>query len=161
MLHVRRPAVPLAAVALLAGCGSGGATTAPSDGSAPSRDQVRMALVRLGVQPREGDRTFRIPGHGMEPTLRPADRVIVRPYDERGPARGDVVAYTSRVGRDACGDGIRLARVARTGRERFVVLGDNRAVSCDSRTVGPVTRSELVGQVVAVYWPPGRVRRVR
>src|SRR3954465_12314328 len=118
MLHVRRPALPLAAIALLGGCGDGGATTAPRDGSAPSQDEVRLALVRLGVQPREGDRTFRIPGHGMEPTLPPAGRVIGGPYDERRPARGDVVAYTSRAGRDACGDGIRLARVARAARER-------------------------------------------
>src|SRR3954447_4320148 len=88
MSHVRRPALTLAAIGLLAGCGGGGAATAPRGKSASAREQVRLALARLGVRPRQGDRTFRIPGHGMEPTLRPADRVIVRPYGARAPAPG-------------------------------------------------------------------------
>jgi signal peptidase I len=36
------------------------------------------------------------------------------------------------------------------------VLGDNRAESCDSRAFGHVAEDDLIGRVVATYWPPGR-----
>ena len=39
----------------------------------------------------------------------------------------------------------------------FVMLGDNRTQSCDSRTWGSVPRANLIGRVFAVYWPPGRI----
>jgi signal peptidase I len=37
------------------------------------------------------------------------------------------------------------------------VLGDNRIRSCDSRVWGMLPRSEVVGKVVATYWPPTRI----
>ena len=40
---------------------------------------------------------------------------------------------------------------------QYVMLGDNRAQSCDSREWGPVARANLIGKVIAVYWPPNRV----
>jgi signal peptidase I len=39
----------------------------------------------------------------------------------------------------------------------FFFLGDNRAHSCDSRYWGSVPRRNLVGPVVALYWPPDRI----
>jgi signal peptidase I len=39
----------------------------------------------------------------------------------------------------------------------YVMLGDNRAQSCDSRIWGSVTRAALIGKVFAVYWPPNRI----
>jgi len=42
-------------------------------------------------------------------------------------------------------------------KDGYIVLGDNRASSCDSRRWGPVPRKELVGPVVAVWWPPKRI----
>jgi signal peptidase I len=38
-----------------------------------------------------------------------------------------------------------------------LVLGDNRARSCDSRAFGPVAEDALLGRVVATYWPPDRI----
>ena len=39
----------------------------------------------------------------------------------------------------------------------YVMLGDNRIHSCDSRAWGPVPRKNLIGKVFAVYWPPNRI----
>jgi signal peptidase I len=39
----------------------------------------------------------------------------------------------------------------------FVMMGDNRNASCDSRSWGAVPRENLIGKVFAVYWPPGRI----
>jgi signal peptidase I len=45
----------------------------------------------------------------------------------------------------------------RVPEDEYVLLGDNRASSCDSRRWGTVPRDDLIGPVYAVYWPPGRL----
>ena len=42
-------------------------------------------------------------------------------------------------------------------RDHYVMMGDNRSQSCDSRTWGAVPRGNLIGKVFAVYWPPKRI----
>jgi signal peptidase I len=41
--------------------------------------------------------------------------------------------------------------------DAYFMMGDNRAQSCDSREWGSVPRSDLIGPVFAVYWPPQRI----
>jgi signal peptidase I len=42
-------------------------------------------------------------------------------------------------------------------KDDYIVLGDNRSASCDSRIWGTVPRSSLIGPVIAVYWPVSRI----
>ena len=46
---------------------------------------------------------------------------------------------------------------ARIPAASYFVLGDNRAMSCDSRRWGFVPRSNIIGRAEAIYWPPNRV----
>jgi signal peptidase I len=41
-------------------------------------------------------------------------------------------------------------------RGEFYVMGDNRAVSCDSRFWGPIRGSSIIGRVITVLWQDGR-----
>jgi signal peptidase I len=41
--------------------------------------------------------------------------------------------------------------------DQYLMVGDNRSNSCDSRVWGQVPRGNLIGPVFATYWPPDRI----
>lgn len=43
----------------------------------------------------------------------------------------------------------------------YYVLGDNRIVSKDSRSFGPVDDARFVGKAVVCFWPPSKIRILR
>jgi signal peptidase I len=42
-------------------------------------------------------------------------------------------------------------------KDKYLMMGDNRRQSCDSRRWGLVSRSALIGEVFLTYWPLGRI----
>ena len=110
-------------------------------------------------------RLLRVYGHSMAPTLKPGELIIIneRAYDVHPPQRGDMVAarpaafggraFVKRIA------GLPHERVTLDGREwrlgadQFFLLGDQRDDGIDSRSFGPVTRTELIGPVRLRLWP--------
>jgi signal peptidase I len=42
-------------------------------------------------------------------------------------------------------------------KDMYLMMGDNRSSSCDSRRWGLVPKANLIGEVFATYWPPSRI----
>lgn len=48
-------------------------------------------------------------------------------------------------------------REYRAVKEEYIVFGDNRSHSSDSRSWGPIKKRDIIGRAWFVYWPPGLV----
>jgi nickel-type superoxide dismutase maturation protease len=97
-----------------------------------------------------------VTGPSMAPAVRAGDQLLVRPV-RRGalPVTGSVVVVALP---DRPLAVKRLARVAADG--TVWVEGDNPASSTDSRSLGALPATAVVGRVVWRLWPrPGHVRR--
>jgi len=88
---------------------------------------------------------FRVDDRSMEPTLSPGDYVLVNrwSYALHGPVQGDLV-----VARDPENPTRHVVkRIADVADGSVYLVGDNAALSRDSRTYGAVPRDLLVGRV--------------
>ena len=59
-----------------------------------------------------------------------------------------------KVSADATGD-------VRLGPRTYYVLGDNRSVSRDSRSFGPIDDKHVVGKALLCFWPPSKIRLIK
>jgi len=50
-----------------------------------------------------------------------------------------------------------LGKLRRIPKQMYLMEGDNRAHSCDSRVWGLVPRANIIGKVVLTYWPLNRL----
>jgi signal peptidase I len=50
-----------------------------------------------------------------------------------------------------------LPGATRIPKEEYLMMGDNRRDSCDSRVWGLVPRGDIIGEVFFTYWPLGRI----
>jgi len=44
---------------------------------------------------------------------------------------------------------------------QYYVLGDNRSVSRDSRSFGPIDDKHVVGKALLCFWPPSKIRLIK
>jgi len=127
------------------------------------RDQDRVLLTRGYPVPARGDVvSLRTTINGMPDDI--IKRVIALPGDSVE-IRSDI-AYVNGVREPDHGQRI-IADIAVDVPARLVpegtlyVMGDNRAVSEDSRFIGPIEQSGVMGRAVAVFSPVTRIRIVR
>lgn len=129
--------------------------------------------------------TVRIEGTSMNNTLKSGDIVLVISMFGQEPGRGDIVectfpdrdgTYVKRViglpgefveisGNDTYINGLPLQEryvssetedySVQLGEDQYLLLGDNRAESYDSRAedIGPASKSGFTGRVVCSLWP--------
>jgi nickel-type superoxide dismutase maturation protease len=93
----------------------------------------------------------------MMPTLSPGERVLFDrlAYVIEEPRVGDVVLARHPARRE-----VRIVKrvLEVIGEGEYVLLGDNRNESTDSRTLGSFRREDIVGRAWVVYWPVERFR---
>jgi len=102
----------------------------------------------------------------MAPALAPGDWLLLDPTTRSWPQRGSIVVFREPdsgilvIKRVAAGPGDRVripAGILHLGPDEAWLLGDNGAVSTDSRRYGPVTLEALVGRVWFRYGPLNRI----
>jgi signal peptidase I len=136
----------------------------PSESMEPTLQVGDKVIVNrfshhLGAQPEVGDIVvFHPPTATSETFIKrvvgvSGDRIAVR--DGRVVRNGELQEepYAR-----PCGDGSRcdVPRAVRIPDGHVYVMGDNRGASQDSRVWGPVPVSKVIGEAVAIYWPPNR-----
>ncbi len=110
-------------------------------------------------------RIMRVHGRSMTPGLHPNDLILVQQggFAVRPPRRGDLIAITP----DVLGGRAIVKRIIGVPQEtltvegrrwqlsenEFFVVGDRTEGSLDSRILGPASRQEMIGPVLARLWP--------
>jgi signal peptidase I len=95
-------------------------------------------------------------GRSMLPTLSAGDRLLVR-YDVV-PRPGDLVLVRLAADGGTAARPLAVKRVAHRERTGWWVERDNPAEGVDSWVVGAVPDHDVVATVVALVWPPRRMR---
>jgi len=84
---------------------------------------------------------FKVEERSMEPTLYPGDTILARKYFNL--RKGDVVIFKHPEKE------IKLVkRVAKIENGRYLVEGDNKEMSSDSRKFGMIERESIIGKVM-------------
>ena len=84
------------------------------------------------------------PASGLSPTATPGCRFLKESYTTS--PTGQCSSTTGDFGPRRLGEG------------QYMMLGDNRQFSEDSRCWGVIQRSQIIGRAFAIYWPPTRIQ---
>ena len=115
-------------------------------------------LVYKVSNPKPGDIVILIDPMGSQDDF--IKRIIAGPNDTFAMKNGDVYVNDKKISepyiaRDKAVDTVGPIRI---GPGEYFVMGDNRTVSQDSRRFGPVTKSEILGKVMVIWWPLSHAR---
>ena len=87
-------------------------------------------------------------------------RIVGLPGEQVSMENGHVLINGARLGEPYLAPAFRGSESGewpRSSRSGYFVLGDNRAMSCDSRRWGVVPRENIIGRADIRYWPPNRI----
>ena len=87
-------------------------------------------------------------------------RIVGLPGEQVSMENGHVLINGVRLGEPYLAPAFRgseSGKWPRSSRSGYFVLGDNRAMSCDSRRWGVVPRENIIGRADIRYWPPNRI----
>jgi signal peptidase I len=119
---------------------------------------------------RRGTWRVAVAEESMAPALDPGDWLFLDPTSSRWPRRGSIVVFREpdsgvlAIKRVAArpGDRVRIsAGILHLAPDEAWLLGDNLAVSIDSRSYGPVALEALVGRAWFRYAPVRRIGQIR
>lgn len=114
----------------------------PKRGDIVAFETPEAALLKCGAGGTFIKRLIALPGDSWEQragTVYINGQRLSEPYVK--PGRADTQSYPTRS----------------IPEDRYFIMGDNRTQSCDSREFGSVPRDNLLGPVVARYWPLDRI----
>lgn len=147
----------------------GPAAMAASGRLLPALGPGLPTLLAAWRKARGGTWRVAVAEQSMTPALAAGDWLLLDPTSPRWPRRGSVVVFREpetgllaikRVGAGP-GDRVRIpAGILRLGPDEAWLLGDNLAVSVDSRRYGPVPADALVGRAWFRYAPWSRIGRI-
>jgi len=80
----------------------------------------------------------------MQPTLKNGDLVFASslPYLFKNPKTNDIVTFKEKTGK------VLIKRITKIENGRYYVVGDNKYDSLDSRVLGNIKKSEILGKVI-------------
>jgi len=120
-----------------------------------------LVVPYLGGSPKQGDLiAFHLPAdrHACGGQSTYIKRVAGLPGQRFARRRGRISINAHRTkahaGRHTASPAAGVIDVAPDG---YFVIGDNTRISCDSRVFGTIPRRDIIGRVVAIIWPPGRI----
>ena len=159
------PAFPLAEPAE-----AGGPAENPSVRPPRAGQRGLPKLTAAWQEARHGTWRVAVAEDSMAPALAPGDWLLLDPTTDRWPRRGSIVVF-SEPGTDILaikrvaarpGDRVRIsAGILHLGPDQAWLLGDNGALSIDSRRYGPVPLEALIGRAWFRYGPWRRIGRLR
>lgn len=141
-----------------------------SSGVSASRDLPASTTGWLRDRIWRGTWRVAVAEESMSPALSAGDWLLLDPIPRRWPRRGGIVVFHEpdtgilAIKRVAAGPGDRVriaAGLLHLAPDEAWLLGDNAAISLDSRGYGPVTLDALVGRAWFRYGPLGRVGPLR
>jgi len=90
---------------------------------------------------------YKVVGHSMEPIFRDGDTLWVNRlvYLFSSPRERDIVVFNHN-------NKFLMKRVSKVGKNGYLLIGDNKKDSLDSRHLGSINKRQILGRVVTKYW---------